>query len=108
IGTAALARIHTDRRIASAHRLRSRTRRWLAGPLHVGERIADVVQDRILHRELKMLTLTRALPPDIGAENGDRHQHAGASVADGRAWLARRTVFFAGDAHEPAGRLRDH
>ena len=48
---AALARIDADRRVAAADRLRSGARRRLAvGPLHVGERVADVVQDRVLHR----------------------------------------------------------
>ena len=55
-----------------------------------------------------MLALAGAQPPHIGAQDRDRHQHAGAGIADRRAGLAGRAVFLAGDAHQPAGRLRDH
>src|ERR1043166_8092432 len=55
-----------------------------------------------------MLALPGALLADVGGENRDRHQHAGAGVADGGAGPARRAVFLAGDRHGAAGRLRDH
>ncbi len=55
-----------------------------------------------------MLALAGAQSSHIGAEHGDRHQHARAGVADRRAGLAGRAVLLAGDAHQPAGRLRDH
>src|ERR1019366_10651959 len=59
-------------------------------------------------RELQMLALAGPQFADISAENGDRHHHAGAGVANRRARFAGRTVFLAGDAHQPTDRLRDH
>ena len=55
-----------------------------------------------------MLALAGAQAAHIGAQHGDRHQHAGAGIADGRAGLAGRAVLLAGDAHQAAGGLRDH
>src|SRR3954470_14483134 len=55
-----------------------------------------------------MLALTRAQFADICAQNGDRHDHAGASIADGRAGFAGRAILFAGDAHQSTDRLGNH
>src|SRR5262249_40130986 len=81
-GPAALARIHADGRVAAADRLRSGARRrFAARPLHVRERVADVVQHRVLHCDLQMLAFAGAQAADVGAEDGDRHYHPGTGVA---------------------------
>ena len=41
-------------------------------------------------------------------QNADGHQHAGAGIAERHAGFERRPVGLAGNAHDAAGRLRDH
>ena len=63
---------------------------------------------RILHRDLQPPSLAGPLAVVERAEDRDRHQHAGAGVAKGRAGFDRRTVGLAGDADRAARGLRDH
>ena len=63
---------------------------------------------RILHRDLQFAALAGLLLLVERAEDADRHQHAGAGVADRAAGLDRRLARLAGDAHRAAGGLRDH
>src|SRR5262245_29951232 len=98
VRSAALARGATDRRLPAPDGSRADARCRLAvAAIHVGERVADVVHDGVLHTDHKMLTLARAQAPDIGREDRYRHHHAGARVADGGARLARLSVLLAGD-----------
>ena len=89
-------------------RAHARRRLLVALLVHHGERGADVVHDRILHRQLQPAALARRPLLVERAEDADRHQHAGAGVADRRARLARLAAGFAGDAHRAAAGLRDH
>src|SRR5204863_8013298 len=73
-----------------------------------GKRHADVLEHRVLRAELEPLALAGALAPVERAEDRNRHQHAGAGVTERTAWLRRRPIALAGDAHDAAGRLRDH
>src|SRR6516165_357895 len=63
---------------------------------------------RVLHRDLKPLSLAGAVALPQRGENADRHQHAGAGVAEGWARLDRRAVAISGDAGRAARGLRDH
>ena len=80
----------------------------IAGAVLRGERDADVVQHRVLHRDLQVLALAGFLAPIQRAEDGDRQQHAGAGIAERRSRLQRTAVALAGDAHRAAAGLRDH
>ena len=84
-----------------------RLRRLAVGRLG-GERHADVVQHRVLHGDLDALALAGTAAPVERRQDADRQQHAGAGVAERRAGLERRPVALAGNAHDAAGRLRDH
>src|SRR6267154_5046211 len=90
------------RPVAAAAQLR------LPGPLGAREWHAHVVDHRVLHRDLQPPPLAALLPLVQRAENADRHQHAGAGVAEAWAGLHRRAVTVAGDAGRAAGGLRDH
>src|SRR5262245_17549994 len=110
VRSAALARVDADRRLATppdGSRADAR-RRLTVGAIHVGEGIAYVVHDRVLHPDHKMLALASAQASDVGGEDRYRHHHAGAGVADCGARLAGFSVLFAGDRHQSAARLRDH
>src|SRR5207245_1309762 len=82
-------------------------RRFPRARLH-REAGAHVVEHRVLHRHLQPPSLAGSLTLDERAENRDRHQHAGAGVADARAGLDRRPGGLAGHADHAAGGLRDH
>ena len=62
----------------------------------------------VLHRHLQATTLTCLGTLVERAEDADRHQHAGAGVAEAGAGLDRRAVAIAGDAERAAGGLGDH
>ena len=66
------------------------------------------MHDRILHRQLQAAALAGRFLLVERAQDADRHQHAGAGVADRAAGLDRRLAGLAGDAHRAAGGLRDH
>ena len=65
------------------------------------------MHDRILHRHLQLLALAGARAVEQRADDAERHQHAGAGVADRRAGLDRPPARLAGDAHRAARGLRD-
>ena len=74
-----------------------------------GKRHADVLQHRVLHGDLDDARPAPVLAAPVECrQNADRQQHAGAGIAERRAGLERRPVALAGDAHDAAGRLRDH
>src|ERR1700756_4500944 len=105
---ARLARIETRRRVDAADALAAAALRWPAGPRLHRQASAHVVHHRILHRDLQPPSLAGPLAVVERAEDRDRHQHAGAGVAKGRAGFDRRTVGLAGDADRAARGLRDH
>ena len=72
------------------------------------KRKADVVQHRVLHRHLQPPAVAGGAALVEGAEDADRHHHAGAGVAERRAGPDRRPVRLAGDAHRAAAGLRNH
>src|SRR5215475_5886458 len=63
---------------------------------------------RILHRQLQPPALAGAVALVERAEDRSRHQHAGAGVAKGEAWLDWRHIGIAGDADRAASGLRNH
>src|SRR5262249_58320329 len=69
---------------------------------------ADIVQHRVLHRHLQAPALAGGAALVEGAQDADRHQHAGPGVAERGAGLDRRAVRLARDAHRAAGSLGDH
>ena len=109
VGSAGLAWIESTRRQPAGGRpAASVAHDRLAAELGAGERHAHVVQHRILHRHLQEAAL-----PGLGAlveraQDADRHQHAGAGVAEGGSRLHRRPSSFAGNAERAARGLRDH
>src|SRR6266403_4672166 len=103
VGAARLARIGPAWRVVA----RWPPRRRLAGPRMRDEHPAAVMHDRILHRHLQPPALAGARAVEKGADDAERHQHAGAGVADRRAGLDRLAVTLAGDAHRPARGLGD-
>ena len=66
------------------------------------------MQHRVLHRHLQAAALAGLGALVERAQDADRHQHAGAGVAERRARLDRRPVAVAGDAEGAARGLRDH
>src|SRR6202035_5546079 len=60
-----------------------------------------------LHRHLQPPALAGARPIEQRADDAERHQHAGAGVANRRAGLDRPAVALTGDAHRPANGLCD-
>src|ERR1051325_11092538 len=103
VGATRLARIDAAGRVVAGRPARRR----LAGARGGDEHAAAVMHDRILHRHLQPPSLAGARPVEQRADDAERHQHAGAGVADGRAGLDRSAVALAGDAHRAAGGLRD-
>src|SRR6266705_4803985 len=103
VGAGRLARIGPARRVVAWWP----PRRRLAGSCMRDEHAAAVMHDRILHRHLEMPALAGARAVEEGADDAERHQHAGAGVADRWAGLDRLAVLLAGDAHRPARGLRD-
>src|SRR6516162_2022612 len=98
VWSATLARVNADRRLAASDSSRADARRRLAAAaIHVGEGVADVVHDGVLHAHYKMLALASAQGSDVGGEDRYRHHHAGAGIADGGTRLAGFSVLFAGD-----------
>src|SRR5207253_1521153 len=81
--------------------------RRLAGTSLGDEPAAAVMHDRILHRHLQPSALAGARAIEQRTDDAERHQHAGAGVADRRARLDRPTVALAGDAHRPTRGLGD-
>jgi hypothetical protein len=84
----------------------------LGGRRGAGARLGDehaaaVMHDRILDRHLQPPALAGARTIEQRADDAERHQHAGAGVADRRAGLDRPAVALAGDAHCPANSLCD-
>src|SRR5689334_8292712 len=107
---ARLGRVDAARCGCAGRALRAHARRTLLVAVlgHDGKRGADVVHDRVLHRELQAAALAGLFFLVQRAENADAHQHAGAGVADRTARLDGRLTRFAGDAHRAAGCLRNH
>src|SRR6185437_48175 len=107
---ARLGRVDAARCGCTGRALRAHARRTLlvAVPGHDGKRGADVVHDRVLHRELQAAALAGLFFLVQRSENADAHQHAGAGVADRTARLDGLPTSFASDAHRTAGGLRDH
>src|SRR5579862_6227362 len=101
---ARLARVDAARRRRARGRLRAHARRRLLVALlvHHRERGADVVHHRILHRQLQAAALAGLALLVERAQDADRHQHAGAGVADRAAGLDRRLAGFARHAHRAA------
>src|SRR5207253_1020049 len=70
VRSAALARVDADRRLAAPDGSRADARRRLAvAAIPVGEGVADVVNDRVLHSDHKMLALASAQASDVGGED---------------------------------------
>src|SRR2546427_12776890 len=63
---------------------------------------------RVLHRHLEPSALAGPLALVERGQDGQRHQHAGAGVAEARAGLDRRPVGLARHADRAAGSLGDH
>src|SRR5215831_19256756 len=107
---ARLGRVDATRCGCAGRALRAHARRTLLVAVlgHDGKRGADVVHDRVLHRELQAAAPAGLFFLVQRAENADAHQHAGAGVADRTTRLDGRLTRFAGDAHRAAGSLRDH
>src|SRR5258708_29857174 len=103
VGAARLARIGPAWRVVA----RRPARRRLPGARVGDEHAAAVMHDRILHRHLEMPALAGARAVEERADDAERHQHAGAGVADRRAGLDRLAVLLAGDAHRAARGLGD-
>src|SRR4051794_10902047 len=98
-----LAREDAARRVGGGRAARRR----LAGAGLGDKAAAAVMHDRVLHRHLEALALAGTSAVEQGADDAERHQHAGAGVADRRAGLDRLAAWLAGDAHGAAGGLRD-
>src|SRR5262249_56497691 len=60
------------------------------------------------HRGVEPPALAGALPLQQCGQDGRRHEHAGARIAEARTRLDRRPVGLAGHADGAAGGLRDH
>src|ERR1700730_14307895 len=103
VGTARLARIGPAGRVVAGRP----PRRRLAGARVGDEHAAAVMHDGILHRHLQPPALAGARAVEERADDAERHQHAGAGVADRRARLDGLAVALAGDAHRAARGLRD-
>ena len=82
--------------------------RRLAEPRVVDERAADVVELRVLHRDLQPPPLAGRVALVERGQDRDRHQHAGAGVAEGRTRTDRPAAGLAGNRHVAAAGLRDH
>ena len=108
VGSARLAWIQPGRRVGDARHLTPGTSHGVAGAPLSGEVGPHVVQHRVLHRHLQPPALSGLAPLVQSAEDGDRHQHAGAGVADGYAGLHRLAAGLASHAHCAAAGLRDH
>ena len=109
VGSAGLARIEGRRRQPAGRRPAAAVaHQRLAAQLGARERHAHVVDHRVLHRHLQAAALAGLGALVERAQDADRHQHAGAGVAEGRARLDRRPVGVAGDADRAARGLRDH
>src|SRR6266536_2249990 len=105
---AGLARIDPARHVDAREDLGAVALGRHAGRRLRGKRHADVLQHGVLHGDLDALALPGALAAIERAEDAHREQHAGTGVAQRRARLGRRAIALASDAHDPAGRLRDH
>ncbi len=66
------------------------------------------MEHRVLHRHLQAATLAGLGTLVERAQDADRHQHAGAGIAEGGSRLHRRAVGIASNADGAAGGLRDH
>ena len=73
-----------------------------------GERHSDILQHGVLHGDLDPLALTSTAAPVERRQNADGEQHTGTGIAERHAGFERRPVALAGNAHDAAGRLRDH
>src|SRR5207245_6366500 len=102
------ARVEPGRRQRRARLAGAVAQLRLAALLGARQRDAHVVDHRILHRDLQAPPLAGLRPLVERAENADRHQHAGAGVAERGAGFDRWPIAIAGYADRPAGGLRDH
>src|SRR3984893_6947595 len=69
------------------------------------KRDADIVQHGVLHRDLKAPALAGGAALVEGAQDADRHRHAGARIAERGARLGRRPIRLGGDAPPAAAGL---
>src|SRR5262250_3656865 len=88
IGAARLAWIDPTRRVVAGRPPRCRLASARVGDEHA----AAVMHHRILHRYLQSPSLASARPIEQRADDAERHQHAGAGIADRRTGLDRPAV----------------
>src|SRR6266851_3328100 len=108
IRPAGLARVECRGRQHGARPTAAATNLGLAAQLGARKRHPHIVNHRVLHRHLQPPAYAGAVALVQGGEDADRHQHAGAGVAERGAWFDRRTVAISGDADRAAGGLGDH
>src|SRR6266851_2295626 len=108
IRPAGLARVECRGRQHGARPTAAATNLGLAAQLGARKRHPHIVNHRVLHRHLQPPAFAGAVALVQGGEDADRHQHAGAGVAERGAWFDRRTVAISGDANRAAGGLGDH
>src|SRR5262249_26534183 len=103
VGAAWFARVDAAWRVVGGRPARRR----LAATGLGDEAAAAVMHNRILHRHLQPPALAGACAIEQRADDAERHQHAGAGVADRGSGLDRPAVALAGDAHRTTRGLGD-
>src|SRR5262245_45343664 len=108
VRSAGFARIDATRHSKASNHLGAvALRRYSVGRLG-GERYSDILQHRVLHGDLDALALASTTAPVKCRQNANGKQHAGTGIAERHTGFERRPVALTGNAHNAAGRLRDH
>src|SRR5581483_2779367 len=99
---------------AAVYRARHGRTKLIACPLHrfakalmIAQAHADEIDDRLLHRDLHLLTFASRVALHERSEDADHHMHARAGIANTGPREGRGAVCKSGDAHSAAHSLRD-